>query len=726
MKILLRVSLVVGIWAMLSLFVPGEPVAAQDAPAAPANLLIYGDSLAAGWADWSWDTTRNFGATAPVHSGAQSLAVRFDAAWAGLYLHADPAIATAGYTHLRFWLHGGATGGQAIRIVANGSNAATVAVTAPANAWQQFAVPLAELGSPATLVDLYWKDNTGAAQPTFYLDDIELVASVAPPVTAATVVTVTVDFAADHQPISPYIYGLNFADPALADELDLPVNRWGGNATSRYNYLTDIANHAMDWYFENIKESNATTMPGDSLFMRFVRDNRAAGVETLMVVPTSGWVSNAVDRACGFSVEKYGAQTAADPWEPDCGNGVRPGGALVTGNDPADTSIAAPPAFVTGWVAYLRGQFGAADAGGIRFFSLDNEPDIWFETQRDVAPTGWRYQEFRDRTYAYAAAIKAAEPAAQLFGPVVNGWTYYWHGAYDGQRQDWNSPDDRLANGDVPFVPWYLQQMAAYEAQHGVRLLDYLTVHFYPQAAGVALSEAGNAQQQALRLRSTRALWDPTYVDESWIADAGPEGGIVKLIPRLRAWVAANYPGTKLAITEYNWGALDHINGALAQADVLGIFGREGLDLATLWSPPAPGQPGAYAFRMYRNYDGQGRKFGETRVRTVSADQGKVAAYGARRGDDGALTLMLVNKSGAPITTTVMLADFPMTGAVQVYQYGPQHLDAIQRLADAVVSGGRWHALLPADTITLLIVLPEEVAPLPEQQRVYLPTVQAK
>jgi hypothetical protein len=50
----------------------------------------------------------------------------------------------------------------------------------------------------------------------------------------------------------------------------------------------------------------------------------------------------------------------------------------------------------------------------------------------------------------------------------------------------------------------------------------------------------------------------------------------------MRDWVDTWYPGTRLAITEYNWGGLDGLNGALAQADVLGIFGREGLALATL------------------------------------------------------------------------------------------------------------------------------------------------
>jgi len=144
----------------------------------------------------------------------------------------------------------------------------------------------------------------------------------------------------------------------------------------------------------------------------------------------------------------------------------------------------------------------------------------------------------------------------------------------------------------MPFVSWYLQQMNAYEQQNGRRILDYLDLHYYPQAGGVALSSEGGASTQALRLRSTRSLWDASYIDESWISDTAPGGEAVRLIPRMRDWVNSYYPGTKLAITEYNWGGLESINGALAQADALGIFGREGLDMATLWAPPSSIQPG--------------------------------------------------------------------------------------------------------------------------------------
>jgi hypothetical protein len=134
--------------------------------------------------------------------------------------------------------------------------------------------------------------------------------------------------------------------------------------------------------------------------------------------------------------------------------------------------------------------------------------------------------------------------------------------------------------------------MQAYQQTHGPRLVDYLDLHYYPQAGAVALSSAGSAAVQRLPLRSTHSLGNPGYVDACWIGEA------VDLIPRMRAWVNQDYRGTRLAISEYNWGALDTINGAVAQVDVLGIFGREGLDLATLWDPPTLDQPGVSCFRV--------------------------------------------------------------------------------------------------------------------------------
>lgn len=514
----------------------------------------------------------------------------------------------------------------------------------------------------------------------------------------------SVNASANQHAISPYIYGMNFASQSLANELQLPVNRWGGNATSRYNWQNDISNHASDWYFENIKESNATNLPTDSAVNRFIEQNEGTSTETLLTVPLMGYVSNNDDTACGFSIAAYGTQTDNDwQWRPDCGNGISTavGNPFITGNDPLDTSLTINQSFVSNWITYLDGHYGTAANGGIHFYDLDNEPGLWHETHRDVHPNHLGYQELVDLTKQYAAAIKAVDSGAQILGPVQDGWARYFYASYT-DNPDTVAQDDRDNHGGKPFVQWYLEQMKSYADTHsGTRLLDYFDLHYYPQAPGVSLSPAGNATTQALRLRSTRALWDPTYVDESWIKDTEQGNMAVQLIPRMKNWVNTYYPGTKLAISEYNWGALDHINGALAQADVLGLFGREGLDLATLWDPPTSTQPGAYAFRLYRNYDGAGHRFGDTSVSATSADQSQLAIYAARRSSDCALTLIVINKTGSDLTSNVTLANFISQASAQVYRYSATNLNAIQSLSQSIGPSG-FSATFPANSITLL------------------------
>jgi hypothetical protein len=705
---------------------------AQPAPRvsitqAASDLTIYGDALAAGWADWSWGTTRNLSNASPVQGGTASISVKYEAAWAGFYLHANTPVDLANYDRLRFWIHGGSAGSQRLRVVANGSDP-SIAVTANANQWKQVEVLLSSLGDPASLNDLYWQDTTGGGQAVFYLDGIVLVARTSPPPLTATPGSgpaLSVNVAANRKPISPHIYGLNFADEALANELDLPINRWGGNATTRYNYLNDTYNTASDWYFQNIPNANSNVgaLPAGSASDKFVEQNNRTATESILTAPHIGWVAKRRPPTgghpydCGFSLAKYGAQQTFDPWDPDCGNGVRTNGSNVTGNDPADTSVAITPSFVQGWVNHLKSRFGTAANGGVQFYNLDNEPMLWNSTHRDVHPNPVTYNELRDRTYQYAAALKQADSTALTLGPVLWGWCAYWYSAADNCAPG----SDYQSHGNTPFSIWYLQQMKAYEQANGVRLLDYLDWHYYPQASGVALQPAGNTNTQALRLRSTRSLWDASYVDESWIAQSGPDGGVVRLIPRMREWVNAHYPGTKLAITEYNWGGLEHLNGALAQADVLGIFGREGLDLATLWAPPESDQPGVFAFRVYRNYDGNGSKFGETSVQASSTDQDKLAIYAAQRNGDQALTVVVINKTGGAISSNVALAGFSPAPSAQVYRYSGANLNALVAQPSQTVLANGFSATFPANSITLFVIQPG--TPLVLDKRVYLPVV---
>jgi hypothetical protein len=152
----------------------------------------------------------------------------------------------------------------------------------------------------------------------------------------------------------------------------------------------------------------------------------------------------------------------------------------------------------------------------------------------------------------------------------------------------------------------------------------------------------------------------------------------------MKNWVAQNYPNTKIGLTEYNWGAENHINGATTQADIYGILGREGMDMATRWTTPDAAAPTFKAMKMFRNYDGQKSGFGETSVSAIAPNPDNVSAFASVRTADGALTIMIINKSAAaPVNLNI--ANFTGGNAAQVWQLTAAN--QINRLADAGLIG---------------------------------------
>ncbi len=266
---------------------------------------------------------------------------------------------------------------------------------------------------------------------------------------------------------------------------------------------------------------------------------------------------------------------------------------------------------------------------------------LWNSTHRDAHPAAPTYDEVWSKGQAIAAAAKAVDPGAQILGPDTWGWCDLFTSAADAPGDCTDGPD-RQAHGGTPFVEWYLEQVCAVEGQTGVRLVDYLDVHYYPQAPGVAGTDnAVNEGVAATRLRSLRELWDPSYVSESWIP------GAPRLIPRLREWIAAACPGTKIAITEYKWGADDSPSGALAQAELLAILAREGVDLATRWVVPESGSKTEEAFRFWLGFDGAGARVQGESVRATTSEVDAIGAY-AIRSPREELFVLLFNKDDEP------------------------------------------------------------------------------
>lgn len=544
--------------------------------------------------------------------------------------------------------------------------------------------------------------------------------SSAPAVTLATArvaptYAIAIDATQRLRPISPLIYGLAGGSVALQKQLRPSLVRWGGNPSSRYNWsLGNAWNAARDWEFRNGNYGN--TAPDDRLPSgvadKTISANHAIGATTLLTIPALGWVAkDDNNNSRSLNVPKGGGPALA-------------GSAMgaIAGYDPtlnrsrtsvpstarSSTSLPTGTVVQQAWVQHLVQRFGDAAHGGVQYYAIDNEPDLWDGTHTDVHPAQMGYNSMVSNFLDYATAIKEVDPSAQVSGPVLSGWTGFYYSAVDRGTDNFRTSADRNAHGGTPFLPWWLAQVRKHDEQAGKRSLDVLDVHWYPQG-GEYTAGGADPKMNALRLRSTRSLWDPTYLDESWIGKTWDEHkiqGVVRLIPRLHEWVNASYPGTKIGITEWNWGADDTPNGALAIAEVLGVFGREGVDLAAYWTAPKEGSPGAAAFQAYRNYDGKGGQFGTTALAAATTDDDRLSCYASLDATAGVVTAVVLNKdatTAAPVS--IQVSHFEGTG-VAGYQYSGT-VNALQPLTSLKLDGGRLALALPPSSITVLHFTPQ-------------------
>jgi hypothetical protein len=370
--------------------------------------------------------------------------------------------------------------------------------------------------------------------------------------------------------------------------------RWGGNPTTRFNWqLGNAWNTGSDWFFRNVSAPS---------FDKDLDDNLSHGRQTALTVPTIGWVAKDAT-SYSFPVSAFGPQETIAPENPDIGNGKYKGGVAILPGPQTRTSIPAPPEFIGRWLASIRAK-DQKRGQSLKMVILDNEPGAWHNTHRDVHPAPLTYDELLQRTIDYGTAVRKAYPEALIAGPAEWGWTAYFYSAKDNVAGIAKAPD-RRAHGNVPLLPWWLAKVRAHERKTGLKILDVLDVHYYPQGNNIGVDRDGGTDRStnALRLRSTRSLWDPSYFDESWINER------IELIPRLRRWVATNAPGVGIALGEYSFGAGEHQSGGLAEAEALGRFGTEGLTAAFFWRLPSENSPVYWAFRAFRNFDGKGGRF---------------------------------------------------------------------------------------------------------------------
>lgn len=458
-------------------------------------------------------------------------------------------------------------------------------------------------------------------------------------------VTFTIRADSDVHRISSLIYGINGVTNLATEQRGVGLVRAGGNRWTAYNWENNASNAGVDYYNQSDSYLSSSTAPGDAVRSR-VDPALASGAAALVTIPIQGYA--AADRLADGDVGQtsnylqtrfkrvVAKKNAAFSLTPDTSDGY---------------------VYQDEFVNWLKTRYPDAFAAGSPkiLLSLDNEPDLWSDTHPRLQPSMVSPATLIAKNIEFATAAKAVIPTAVITGFVSYG--YYGFMAFQGEY-----------SGD--FTSHYLDEMRAAGVAANKRLIDVLDLHWYPEATGDGQRITGTGTSAGMvtaRVQAPRSLWDPSYQETSWVASS--EGGPLQLIPKMKERIAAHYPGTKLGFTEYSYGGGDHISGAIAQADVLGIFGREDVYLANFWSL-ASSEAFIYAgMRVFTSYDEAGAHFGDTSVRATTSNVASTSVYASiDAARPGRMVIVAINKTGAPITASLSLAAYGTYTSARVYR----------------------------------------------------------
>jgi hypothetical protein len=495
-----------------------------------------------------------------------------------------------------------------------------------------------------------------------------------------------VDSTHNAHPISPYIYGTNQGD--LSNEAkNLTLTRVGGNRLTAYNWETNASNAGSDYLYENDDFISSSKIAGEPM-KQAVTDAADHGASIIMTVPIAGWVAADENGPCPSKPTPAQIAQRFFPILPQKGS------AFVYPPSTTDNKV-----YADEFVHWLESQFPTAQTDPQRriFYMLDNEPDLWSSTHSEIHPAALTYAELVQKNTDFAAGIKAVAPQAVVFGSVNYGWAGYMN------LQD--APD---ANGR-DFLDFYLDSMKAAETTAGQRLVDVLDVHWYPEAQGDGhriIDDGVTAGEVDARLQAPRSLWDPTYTEQSWITQCCSNGPIA-LIPRLLKKISDHYPGTKLSLSEYNYGAAGDISGGIAEADALGAFGREGLFAAAMWEMTQNNDFLFAGFAMYRNYDGKGSSFGDTSIGLSNSDIVKSSAYASVQSTDGTNVIVVaINKTTSPLKAGITLEHTAQLGGAEVYVLTGAGASPQKGNGLTAVATNAFNYTMPARSVTTLVFHP--------------------
>ena len=709
--------------------------------------------------------------TEEAHSGKSALEFRGSGGgyigcgwnWHGWY-PANAGNDVTAYRNFSFWIkiamNEGDLGGLSVTLASSSSKKATQSVSISDyvqgafadGKWHEVVIPMKDMLLKNEGFDTHtaWEMGLSSWAPkkrdfSIFIDDIgfdnreirshsEMVSLPLPRTPAALgadaiSVKATVDLKAAGVAISPYIYGAAMGDHKAAKEMGMTTLRAGGNPISAFNWKKGFSSKGADWFYVN---DGGLSSPEQSWMAKYHGANRKEGFETYFSLPAMGRVAKDAT-SVAFDINKYPGQDSwagqAQPSDPhaNAGSGRMfvkgPDGEKLkdkAGNpilkeiepDPNDTSDEMSAKDQTDFLAFMIKDmgYGTADKGGIKFVAIDNEPILWNSTHRGMHPKGVSYDELWNVTLNFSKAIKQIDPSVQVAGPVTWGWSDLYYSGLDSQlisrgEGSWDAPPDFTAHGKVPLLKWWMKKLHDEEAKNGSRLVDILDVHFYPQTGIYMAGTINDPKTMEGRVQETRVLWDPTWKDPSWM---GKEvNKVIRLIPMMKEWIKECNPGMKLSIGEYGFGGEGDVSGGVTQAELLGIFAREGLDHGYYWFFPPMNSSSYFGYKMFRNPDGAFSAFGDVYLPSTCSAADDISIHAGRDSKTGKLTFVVVNKrvaKGAKVHLELGQS-LPAQNLV-VYEYSDADRYCIGQWPDRNISGSAIDVEVPPLSVLRFDVKP--------------------
>jgi hypothetical protein len=508
-------------------------------------------------------------------------------------------------------------------------------------------------------------------------------------VAGASPIQLSVKTDSDVHTISPLIYGI------VSDTVDcansaarFTLCRLGGNRWSTYNWENNASNAGNLTCFQNDGALGESNVPADTVTALITKAHQQAAT-SVVTIPIIDYV--AADKVGGTP-------------PPLCSGDVRLDTNYLTtrfkhNQARKGSSFADPPDATDGNVSqdeflhYVKARSGSANV----VITLDNQPELWSQTHQPVHPDHATYQEVVERNVQYAAMVRDNWPGAEITG--YGGYGYY---AFLNLQDAPNPP------GNSEFLDYYLAAMQAAEVTAQRRLVDYLDIHWYSEAVGdgqrVISPDATSPLAAEARMQAPRSLWDSTYSENSWISGSvGP----IRLIPWLKDKISRFYPGTKLAISEWSYGGEGTISGAIAVADALGIYGRDGVDLAALQPLGSDMRYALAGFSSFRNFDGNGSEFGDTSVRATSSDVSKVSVYASVSSNaSNRVVVVAINRSATSLDANLRVDSATAFTSADVYRLTNAAPTLVRATSLVSTGASSFVDTLPAQSVSVIMPKP--------------------